>query len=853
MISRLFIPKAVAKPHQYLKVSLFSTSPPEITPPFIHKCKTISQLKLIHQQLISAGILTLNRTSHLISTYISLGCSSAAVSLLHRFPPSEAGVYHWNSLIRVYCDNDRVSESLSLFRLMHSLSWTPDNYTFPFVFKACGDISSFRCGVSAHALSQFTGFNSNVFVGNALVAMYSRFGSLADARKVFDEMSVIGVWDVVSWNSIIESYAKLGKPKMALEMFSRMTNEFGFMPDDITFVNVIPPCASIGAHSFGKQMHGFVITSEIIRNMFVGNCLVDMYAKCGMMDEANRVFSNMTSKDVVSWNAMVAGYSQIGRFDDAVKLFEKMQEEKIKMDVVTWSAAISGYAQRGLGYEALRVCRQMLSSEIKPNEVTLISVLSGCASVGALLHGKEIHCYAIKHPIDLCKNVLGDDNMVINQLIDMYAKCKKVDTARAMFDSLSHMERDVVTWTVMISGYSQHGDANEALKLFSEMFEQDSRPRPNAFTISCALVACASLAALRIGKQIHAYALRNQQNAIPLFVSNCLIDMYAKCGDIGNGRLVFDSMKGRNEVTWTSLMTGYGMHGYGEEALGIFDEMWKLGFKLDGVTLLVVLYACSHSGMIDQGMKYFNRMKTDFGVSPGPEHYACMVDLLGRAGRLDAALRLIEKMPMEPPPVVWVALLSCCRIHGKVELGEYAARKITELASNNDGSYTLLSNLYANARRWKDVARTRSLMRHKGIKKRPGCSWVEGIKETAKFFVGDKTHPRSNEIYQVLSDHMQRIKDIGYVPETDFALHDVDDEEKGDLLFEHSEKLALAYGILTTPQGAAIRITKNLRVCGDCHTAFTYISRIIDHEIILRDSSRFHHFKNGMCSCKGYW
>ena len=235
---------------------------------------------------------------------------------------------------------------------MHSLSWTPDNYTFPFVFKACGEISSVRCGESAHALSLVTGFISNVFVGNALVAMYSRCRSLSDARKVFDEMSV---WDVVSWNSIIESYAKLGKPKVALEMFSRMTNEFGCRPDNITLVNVLPPCASLGTHSLGKQLHCFAVTSEMIQNMFVGNCLVDMYAKCGMMDEANTVFSNMSVKDVVSWNAMVAGYSQIGRFEDAVRLFEKMQEEKIKMDVVTWSAAISGYAQRGLGYEALGV------------------------------------------------------------------------------------------------------------------------------------------------------------------------------------------------------------------------------------------------------------------------------------------------------------------------------------------------------------------------------------------------------------------------------------------------------------------------------------------------------------------
>lgn len=274
---------------------------------------------------------------------------------------------------------------------------------------------------------------------------------------------------------------------------------------------------------------------------------------------------------------------------------------------------------------------------------------------------------------------------------------------------------------------------------------------------------------------------------------------------------------------------------------------------LDGVTFVGILYACSHCGLVDEGIKYFDTMKSEFGVVPGPEHFACMVDLLGRASRLGQAMDLIQSMPMKPTEVVWVALLSACRLHSNVEIGEYAANQLVELQSDNDGSYTLLSNIYANAKQWKDVAKVRTLMKKIGIRKRPGCSWVEGKTGTSTFFVGDRTHPLSQQIYDVLADLIARIRAIGYIPDTRFALHDVDDEEKSDLLFEHSERLALAYGILITSPGLPIRITKNLRVCGDCHVAITFISKIIENEVILRDSSRFHHFKNGSCSCKGYW
>ncbi|TYG49428.1 hypothetical protein ES288_D10G093800v1 [Gossypium darwinii] len=842
-----------------ITISLFSSAVAQnqasltpITSTLLQKCNSLAQAKLIHQQLLVQGLYQ-DFTTRLVSAYLTHNAPSHSISILERLTPSTSVVFCWNTIIRRSLRLGFSHDVLSLFRRMLRLHCPPDHYTFPFVLKACGELPSFRSGAAVHAVVSTTGFDSNVFVCNALVAMYARCGELDDARQMFEEMHYKGICDIVSWNSIVAAYTQSRDAKNAVELFRIMMNDSEIHPDIVSLVNVLPACGSLGASLHGMQLHAFALRRGLFEDVFVGNALMDMYAKCRMIEQANKVFESTEVKDVVSWNAMVTGYSQAGRFEEALGLFQKMREEKIELDVVTWSAVIAGYAQKGHGYEALGVFRQMQLCGSKPNVVTLVSVLSGCASIAALLQGKETHCYAIKCVLNYDWNDPGEDLMVINGLIDMYAKCKSTNVARLMFDSVAPSDRNVVTWTVMIGGYAQHGEANDALKLFSEMLQEGNSMKPNTFTICCALMACAHLAALRFGKQIHAYILRNRYESVMLFMENCLIDMYSKSGDIHAARVVFDNMQHRNSVSWTSLLTGYGMHGYGEEAIKVLDDMRAAGFVPDGITFLVLLYVCSHSGMVDQGIRFFESMHTEYSVTPELDHYACMVDLLGRAGRFGQALELVHSMPMEPTAIVWIALLSGCRIHGNVELGEYAAAQLQELGSENDGSYTLLSNIYANARRWRDVARVRSLMKYSGVKKRPGCSWVQGKKGTATFYVGDRSHPQFEQIYKLLADLIQRIKAIGFVPETNCALHDVDDEEKGDLLFEHSEKLALAYGILVSTPGVPIHITKNLRVCSDCHNAFTYISMIIDNEIILRDSSRFHHFKSGSCSCRGYW
>lgn len=596
--------------------------------------------------------------SGIVGMYVACDAPAYALASLERLPPSPPAVFWWNALIRRDVRLGFLDNALDIYRRMQRLGWSPDHFTFPFVLKACGELPSFRRGTALHAVVCGQGFESNVFVCNALVAMYGRCGALEEARQVFEEVSLKGIGDVVSWNSIVAAYVQSGDPSSALKMFVRMAEVVRLRPDAVSLVNVLPACASVGASMQGKEAHGFSIRNGLFEDVFVGNAVVDMYAKCGMMKEAEKVFERMEVKDVVSWNAMVTGYSQTGSFEDAFHLFERMQEEKIELNVVTWSAVIAGYAQRGRGREALDVFRQMQKSSSVPNVVTLVSLLSGCAAAGALLHGKETHGYAIRCVLNFKNGDPGDDLMVNNALIDMYSKCRSSKDGRAIFKSIPPKERNVVTWTVMIGGYAQHGDANDALELFSHMLVGANAAVPNAFTISCALVACARLASIRFGKQIHAYVIRNRYESVMLFVANCLIDMYSKSGDVDAARRVFDKMYHRNAVSWTSLMTAYGMHGRGEEALHVFDRMKQAGLVLDGVTFIVVLYACSHSGMVGQGIDYFNSMGREFGVAAGVEHYACMVDILGRSGHLDEAMELIKSMPMEPSPIVWVALLS---------------------------------------------------------------------------------------------------------------------------------------------------------------------------------------------------
>lgn len=422
-------------------------------------------------------------------------------------------------------------------------------------------------------------------------------------------------------------------------------------------------------------------------------------------------------------------------------------------------------------------------------------------------------------------------------------------TARELFDQMP--ERNVVCWNAMIAGCTQNEKFLESIELFRKMLQSGCAP-PNDVTLVIVLSACAHLGALDLGRWIGGFIKRRSME-LSLFLGNALSDMYAKCGCIGEARRVFERMKERDVISWSIIICGSAMHGHAEEAISGFHEMLQHGMKPNDITFMGILSACTHAGLVDDGLRYFNRMSDEFGIDPKVEHYGCVVDLLSRAGRLDEAEDLIDSMQMPPNVIVWGALLGGCRIYGDISRGERVVQHIFELDPGHSGSHVYIAHVYSSTGRLEDAAKCRLRMREERVAKVPGCSWIEVDNTVHEFFMGDRSHPRSEKIYSMISALSSRMKLAGYVPDTTIVSQSIDEEEKEDALSMHSEKLAVAFGLISTKAGATIRVAKNLRVCNDCHEAMKFISKISERDIVLRDRSRFHHFSEGKCSCQDYW
>ncbi|RWV90833.1 hypothetical protein GW17_00046928 [Ensete ventricosum] len=442
----------------------------------------------------------------------------------------------------------------------------------------------------------------------------------------------------------------------------------------------------------------------------------------------------------------------------------------------------------------------------------------------------------------------SSDLFVAAALVDMYSKCGDVFCARQMFDKMA--SRDLVCWTSMISGYAHNGLTVETLEFFRLM--QLSSVKPNRVSLLSALLACGRLGSLRGGGCFHCLAIKTRFEH-DVLVATAVVDMYAKCGSLELARLMFDRIDSKNVVCWSTMVAGFRYHGLAREAISTFDNMVDDGVMPNAATFTSLLSACSHSGLSEEGRRYFDSMNLKYGIEPKMNHYACMVDILGRAGKLQEAEEFIKQMPMEPEASIWVSLLGACRIHGDLDLGEKIADKIMNTDHNHAGYFVLLSNVYAAKSRWTDVARVRKLMVGRRVNKDQGISLIEFNNQVHKFGVDDKSHPHSREIYTYLDQLSVRMKQLGYVPLVDFTLHDVDDESKEIALSYHSERLAIVFGLINMIPGTAIRVTKNLRVCGDCHNAIKFISKIESRVIIVRDANRFHHFEGGICSCHDHW
>lgn len=527
----------------------------------------------------------------------------------------------------------------------------------------------------------------------------------------------------------------------------------------------------------------------------------------------------------------------VKKIDCVRKVFDIMPVR----DVVSWNTVIAGNAHNGMYEEALDMVREMGKENFRPDSFTLSSVLPIFAEHVDVIKGKEIHGYAVRHGFD-------KDVFIGSSLIDMYAKCTQVELSIRAFYLLP--VRDAISWNSIIAGCVQNGRFDQGLGFFRKMLKEKVKPMQVSF--SSVIPACAHLTALNLGKQLHGYIIRLGFDDNK-FIASSLVDMYAKCGNIKMATCIFDRVETRDMVSWTAIIMGCAMHGHALDAVSLFEKMLVDGVKPCYVSFMAVLTACSHVGLVDEGWKYFNSMQRDFGIAPGLEHYAAVADLLGRAGRLEEAYDFISNMGVEPTGSVWSTLLAACRAHKNIELAEKVIDKILLVDPENMGAHVMMSNIYSAAQRWRDAAKLRVHMRKKGLKKTPACSWIEVGNKVHTFLAGDESHPYYDKINEALNILLEQMEKEGYVPDTNEVLHDVDEEHKRDLLRTHSERLAIAFGIISTTAGTTIRVIKNIRVCVDCHTAIKFMAKIVGREIIVRDNSRFHHFKNGSCSCGDYW
>ncbi|KAJ0911288.1 putative aminoacyl-tRNA synthetase, class Ic, tetratricopeptide-like helical domain superfamily [Helianthus annuus] len=684
-------------------------------PPHIYKhpaaillelCTSLQELHQIIPLIIKNGLYQ----EHLFQTkLVSLFCKYNSLTEATRvFEPIEDkndALYH--TMLKGYAQNSSISDGFSFFCRMVEDGVQPVVYNFTYLLKGCGENNYVREGKEVHAQVILNGHEGDIYVMTCVVNMYAKCKLVEDAYKVFVRLPER---DLVCWNTIIAGYAQNGFAGRAIELVAQMLSE-GLRPDPVTVISILPAVGNVGDLRVGKSIHGYVFKSGYERHGNVATALVDMYLKCGCLSTGRVIFDKMSSKNVVSWNIMIDGYAQNDDYAEALSLFDKM-----------------------------------LDNGFKPTGVTVMAALHACADLGELTRGLFVHSLV---------NELGlkHDVSVMNSLISMYCKCKRVDIAAEIFKNMK--EKTLVSWNAMILGYAQNGQIISALNHFRLMKVKNIDP--DSFTMVSIIAAVTEFSVLRQAKWVHGVVTRTCLDT-NVFVKTALVDMYAKCGAITTARKLFDLMNDRHVTTWNAMIDGYGTHGYGTEAIKLFKKMEAGDIKPNNITFLCIISACSHSGFVEEGCQYFYKMKNEYEIEPTMDHYGAMVDLLGRSG--------------------------ACKIHKNVELVEMAADRLFELNPNDGGYYVLLANIYATASMWDKVTEIRSKMEERGIRKTPGYSSVELENEVHTFYSGSSWHSDSNKIYNFLEILIDKIKDAGYVPATDL-MQDVEDdlqEQMSDLV-----------------------------------------------------------------------
>ncbi|XP_068666797.1 pentatricopeptide repeat-containing protein At4g01030, mitochondrial-like [Aristolochia californica] len=794
----------------------------------------------------------------------------------------------------------QLSEFLVVLRELHREGMLFNRMVLSAVLYICAKSMDFRVGAEIHTFIVKNGFDLYADLEIALKEFYC--GS-RNAEQLFNEMA----WRTVpSWNEAIISSSENGLWLKCVELFKMM--QFSHVkPSKLTITKVLQACGKLEALQQGMQIHGFALKTELLSDLLVRNSLISMYSKCSELVLARAVFDSMSSRSVVSWNSIISGYALKGFLSEAWDLYDKMERSEVKPDLVTWNSLIRGHSVHGSLEETLKVLHRMQLAGLRPNSSSITSALQVITEVGPLELGKEIHGYLMRNGLDddiytgtslvdmyikkgkLAKAQLVFDNMknrnsfVWNSLISGYAYSGLVKKAQELLNEMEqeglrpdlhtwnnlilghailglnkqalslihHLDRvslspDVASWTALISGCCQKGNYLDSLKFYVLM--QKAGIKPNSSTIASLLQACAGLASLDKGLELHCFVIKYGFDS-DVYVATALIDMYCKSGNLNSAYHIFKKNRNINLASWNAMLMGLAAHGQGEEAISLFSEMGRLGLRPDAITFTALLSACMYSGLIGEGWKHFDSMKSDYSLVPTLQHYSCMVHLIGQNGYLDEAWDLIRTMELEPDASVWGALLGACRVHKNLELAEIAAKHLFKLEPYKKGNYMVMMNLYAMKGRWGDAEIMNDLVNVLGVKNMGGWCWIQINRTVHVFSAEGRPHPDIAEIYFELYQMILEMKKLGYVPDTDCVLETLDEEEKEKLLLSHPEKLAITFGLIKTGRSQPIKVIKNARVCKDCHTAAKYMSQISGREIVLKEGVRFHHFINGKCSC----
>jgi pentatricopeptide repeat protein len=707
----------------------------------------------------------------------------------------------FNRLLISYSRNNLHREALQLFLQDKNSDKTIDESTISSIVQLCGDSSDLNLGRQFHCLCVKNGFDNFVSVGTSLVGVYMKCSSIDDGRRLF---SVMPQKDGVTWNTLLGGFVLNGLGAEALQLFNELRGN-GVKPTLLSYAAVIKLCSNLKQLIFSQQLHSCVIKEGLGSDNNIMTPLMVAYIKCMELDHAFQVFSSMPgdARNVVSWTAIIGAYVQTKDPIKVASLFSEMRRK-----------------------------------HVEPNDFTYSTLLRASPAISPF----QVHALVIKSDYHHVPSV-G------TALLIAYTKLGKTDESLVIFRSID--EKDIVAWSAMLTCHAQAGHYDGAVNLFKEMIKQ--RIKPNEFTLSSVIDASSSPdTPIDLGKQLHVMSIK-YKHLNSIYVSNALVTMYAKKGSIDSAQKVFDRQSNRDLVSWNSMICSYAQHGYGKRALEIFRQMEKSGQEMDVVTFIGVINGCVHTGLVEEGKSYFNSMINVHHIRPTMEHYSCMVDLYSRADRLSEALDLIRGMPFPADVRVWRTLLGACRVHRNIGLGEIAAKNLMSLEPDNSAAYVLLSNMYSTLGKWEESTRIRSIMDRRDVKKEAGKSWIQIRSTVHSFIASDTSHPMIDKIHDKLEELMILLKKKGYQPDTSLVLHNVGEEQKERMLFRHSERLALALGLLCVPRGAPLQIMKNLRVCGDCHTVIKMVSSIEEREIIVRDTNRFHHFSAGSCSCGDYW